>query len=121
MFGRREAIEIIDKFVELTQHGKIQWAESIPRSYMISQDSKVDIVYITNHLGRNISVYKRDYKYYLDDVQYTWDKEVVIEFINESGERIGQFPTTPNAFELLHAIQYQNPQIKNFYTDMFGE
>ncbi|ENM3890279.1 hypothetical protein Q9F25_003499 [Vibrio cholerae] len=119
-FSRRETIQIIDKLIELTQHGSINWAEERPESYMVGPDSKVDFVYITEYLGRIIRTYRRDYKYYLDDVQYTWSYEIVIEFIDNSGNRLGRFPSTPNHSELLQAIQYQNPQIRNFFNDMFS-
>lgn len=121
MISRKESIEIIDKLIELTHHGVINWGNARPNSYMVSQNSKVDTVYTTQHLGRNIRVYRRDYKYYLDDINYTWDWEFVVEFINDNNERMGQLPATPNSGELLEAIQYQNPQIKDFYKDMFGE
>ncbi|WP_045459882.1 hypothetical protein [Vibrio hyugaensis] len=119
-FSKREAIQIIDKLVELTQHGRIEWVEEQPPAYLIASDSKVDLVYVTTYLNRHIRTYKRDFKYWIDDVQFTWDKEVVIEFVDENGRRMGRFPHTPNTPELLRAIQYQNPQLQTFFNDMFG-
>lgn len=120
MINQRQSIEIVDKLIELTQHGELLWDYERPNSYMLAQDSKVDTVYLTQYLGRNIRIYRRDFKYYLDESQYTWDWEVIVEFVNDQGERMGRFPQSPNSIELIQAIQYQNPQIKDFYNDMFG-
>jgi hypothetical protein len=121
MFSRRESIEIVDKLIELTHHGVIEWEKYSPPSYLVGPDSNVDLVYAVNYLNRTIQIYRRDFKYYLDEIQYTWDYEIVIEFVSNNGERLGRFPNTPNASELLAAIQYQNPEIKNFYKDIFGQ
>ena len=121
MFSRRETVEIIDKLIELTQHQNIQWHEQEPYTYMRSQDSRIDVLYVCNYINRNLRVYKKDFKYYLDDVQYTWDYEIVVEFVNDIGASAGSFPKTPNALDLYKAIQFQNPQIKNFYNDLFSQ
>ena len=66
MFSIRQAVEIVDKLIELTQHNQIFWGTTNPISPMIGPDSRVDLVYITEYIGRNIRVYKQHFKYYLD-------------------------------------------------------
>lgn len=119
MFSTRQTAEIIDKLIELTQHDKIRWGSQDPVAPMIGPDSRVDMVYLANHLGRNIRVYHQHYKYYLDEERYTWDEQMVVEFVDEYGALLGRLPRTPNAWELLKTIQFQNPQIKSFYDELF--
>lgn len=119
MFSTRQTAEIVDKLIELTQHDKIKWSDQDPVAPMIGSDSRVDMVYIASHLGRNIRVYHQHYKNYFDEERYTWDEQMVVEFVDEYGALLGRLPKTPNAWELLKAIQFQNPQIKTFYDDLF--
>jgi hypothetical protein len=119
MFNPRQTAEIIDKLIELTQHNQIKWHSQDPVVPMIGPDSRVDMVYVTNHIGRNIRVYHQHFRYYLDEEKYIWDEQIIVEFIDDYGALLGRLPKTPNAYDLLRAIQFQNPQINSFYDDLF--
>jgi len=121
-FSRREAIQIIDKLTELTQHNALQWREESPQRRMNDTTNRVDKVYVSTYMGRNIRVYEKFYKsYFEDDVNvFDWDEDVIIELIDNEGLVLSRFPSTSNKTELLNAIRYQNPQIRNFFTDIFG-
>ncbi|PPK49815.1 hypothetical protein [Marinobacter persicus] len=119
MFSSRQTAEIIDKLIELTQHNHIVWRSQDPVAPMIGPDARVDMVYIVNHLGRNIRAYNQNFKYYLDEEKYVWDEQIIVEFVDDYGAVLGRLPRTPNAWDLLKAIQFQNPQINTFYDDLF--
>lgn len=119
MFTTRQTAEIIDKLIELTQHNQIKWESQVPVPPMVGPDTRVDMAYMVNHLGRNIRVYHQHFKYYLDEEKYVWDEQMIVEFIDVNGASLGRLPRTPNAWELLKAIQFQNPQINSFYDDLF--
>lgn len=119
MFSTRQAVEIVDKLIELTQHNQVIWTIVDATPPMIGPDSRVDLVYITSHIGRNIRVYKQHFKYYLDEERYAWDEQMKVEFVDDYGNLLGELPRTPNAYELLKTIQFQNPSINSFYTDLF--
>ncbi len=121
MFSRKQTVEIIDKFIELTQHNIINWTSEAPVVPMVGPDSRVDLVYVANHIGRNIRIYQQHFKYYLDDEKYIWDEQVIVEFTDNGGKSMGILPKTPNAYDLLKAVQFQNPQINSFYDDLFKE
>ncbi|MDD9319160.1 hypothetical protein M0O54_03330 [Acinetobacter lactucae] len=120
--SRREAIQIVDKLTELTQHNTLQWKEESPTRRMNDTTNRVDKVYLSHYMGRNIRVYEKYYKaYFEDDVNvFEWAEDVVIELIDNDGLILSRFPSTSNQLELLNAIKFQNPQIRNFYTDIFG-
>lgn len=119
MFSTRQTAEIIDKLIELTQHNQISWESHEPVAPMVGPDSRVDLVYVANYIGRNIRVYQQHFKYYQDEERYFWDEQMVIEFIDDYGALLGKLPKTPNAYDLIKAIQFQNPQINSFYDDLF--
>lgn len=119
MISKMQAAQIIDKLTELTQHNLIKWESGHPAPYMNGPDSRVDLVYTTEHIGRQVRIYLYHFKFYLDEDRYTWDSEINFEFIDNSGNSLGMLPKTPNAFDLLRSIQYQNPQVGHFYDDLF--
>jgi hypothetical protein len=119
MISKMQAAQIIDKLTELTQHNQIKWESGHPEPYMNGPDSRVDLVYTTEHIGRQVRIYLNNFKFYLDEDRYAWDSEVNFEFIDNFGNSLGMLPKTPNAFDLLRAVQYQNPQIGQFYNDLF--
>jgi len=117
----RETIKVVDKLIELTQHNELSWESSEPPYNLTSPDVRIDLVYTTYYLNRYIRIYQKNYKYYIDDVQYTWDSRIVFEFIDESGNSLWQFPQTNNAWDLLKAIQYQNSNVSDFYKEIFSK
>jgi|GEM_PF-6465259 len=119
MFSTRQTAEIIDKLIELTQHNQMSWESRDPVAPMVGPDSRVDMVYVANYIGRNIRIYQQHFKYYLDEERYVWDEQMIVEFIDDYDALLGKLPKTPNAYELLKAIQFQNPQINSFYDDLF--
>ena len=120
MFNQREAIQIVDKLIELTQHGVMAWTKEDPPGYMNTMDSRVDLIYVASHLGRRMRVYVYHFKYYFDESSFVWDQQVKIEIIDSYDRVEASFPKVPNSMELLSSIQYQNPNVGNFYKDIFG-
>lgn len=120
MYSREDSIRVIDKLIELTQHNKLSWYEVSPRSYMSSPVEKVDIIYRAKYQQVYIHVYKRWFRYYYDDTDYSWDDEVIVELVNEDGVSLNRLPDTPNASELLSCIQYQSQAVQSFYNDILN-
>ncbi len=119
MASKKETVEIIDKLIELTQHNQIIWQSASPPDYMRGADSRVDLVYLTRYLGQIIRLYKKHYKYYIDESQFVWDERIYFEFIDENGSTLWEFPQTPNAYELLKSVMYRNSQVGSFYNELF--
>lgn len=120
IYSKSDAIKVIDKLIELTQHGSLVWQESNLRPALEGPDSIIEVVYVATYLDAMLRIYKRNYKYYFDENQFTWDSEIVVEFIAQNGYGLGRLPKTSNAAELLQSIQYQNPQIRNFIRGILG-
>ncbi|AKS65908.1 hypothetical protein NJ8700_11105 [Aggregatibacter aphrophilus NJ8700] len=120
MYSREDSIRVIDKLIELTQHNKLNWSEVRPRSYMLSPGENVDIIYRAQYQQVYINVYKRRFRYYYDDTDYSWDDEVIVELVNEDGASLSRLPDTPNASELLSSIQYQSQAVQSFYNNILN-
>jgi hypothetical protein len=113
--SNRESISIVDKLIKLTQHNFISWTIDEPSEGMNSFNSKVDLVYRTFYLDNNMRIYENRYKYYIDDSQYVWNTDVVMDIVDKDDRVLWRFPYTPNMQELFKVIQFKNPVIQDFY------
>ncbi|OOF81441.1 hypothetical protein [Rodentibacter caecimuris] len=120
MYSRAESIRVIDKLIELTQHGQLKWEETPPSRYMSSTTENVDVIYQAYYQDVYINVYNRKYRYYYDETEYSWDDDVIIELLNTEGVLLNRLPNTPNADELLSSIRYQNRALQNFYKNILN-
>ena len=111
----RESIAAIDELIKLTQHNTISWTLHEPSEGMNSFDSKVDLIYRAFYLNNNVRIYENRYKYYIDDSQYVWTTNVMMDIVDEYDRVLWKFPYTPNMKELLKVIQFKNPKIQSFY------
>lgn len=111
----RESIGIVDKLIKSTQHNLISWTIDEPSEGMNSFDSKVDLIYRAFYLDNNIRIYENRYKYYIDDSQYVWNTDVVMDIVDKDDRVLWRFPYTPNMQELFKVIQFKNPVIQGFY------
>lgn len=119
MYTRRQAAEIIDKLIELTQHRSLVWTYDDPPPRLRGPDVRVEAFYSVKHIGRNLRLYRRSSKTYIDDVDFYWEDSIVLEFVDDSDVLLAELPETPNAKELLRAVQFQDPAVGGFYADLF--
>lgn len=121
MTSQRETVEIVDKLIELTQHGNLVWSGSDAPYNLTSKDVRVGLVYKSHYLNKTLRVYHNQFKYYIDESSYVWDNEINFEIIDNNENVLWRFPATSNISNLLSAIQYQTSQVGNFYQEMFGK
>lgn len=118
MAETREIIEFVDLLTELTQKKKIVWERHIPKN-LVTPDTNIDLVYVTEFNGRDIRLYEEGFKNYIDEYEYHWSARVVLEFIDESGNSIWDFPRTNNAWDLLNAVKYMDADVDGYLEDVF--
>lgn len=111
------SIKFIDKLIEMTQHNELTWEIIPPITRMNSSFMQVNSIYETRCEGMIIWVYQRDYKYYYDESDFSWEKDVVIEIINPDTKNVIKELNLNNATELLNAINYKS--LNPFYFDIF--
>ena len=111
-----EEITFIDKLIAMTQHGKLIWHIVQPERRMNSSTEYVDAIYETAFEDMLIWVYERNYKYYYDEFDFSWDKEVIVEIIDPQTRILMQQLKLNNTNELLQAINYK--RLDEFYSKM---
>ncbi|AFU18178.1 hypothetical protein [Actinobacillus suis] len=114
MMLRSEIIFFIDKLIKMTQHGKLSWNKVKPVMRMNSSVEYVDVVYEAYLENMIVWIYQKNYKYYYDEIDFSWDKEIVIELIDPETHLVMQELKASNAGELLNAINYKS--IHSFYS-----
>lgn len=117
----REIVELVDHLTELTQTGGITWERQDAPNTLVSTENKVDFIYLTNYQDRTIRAYEKTYKYFTDEIQYHWSNQMIIEFVDEYGGSLWQFPKTSNAWDLLNAIKYKDANVDGFLKGIFGD
>ena len=118
MIQRNQIITFIDKLVEMTQHDTLTWHTARPERRMNSSEEYVEVVYETTLKNMRICVYERNYKYYYDENNFSWDKDVIVEIRDLDSNFLIQELKSNNAAELLQAINYR--KLNSFYSDILG-
>ena len=121
MSSERETIEIVDRLLELTQNAEISWeAREVPYT-LRCPDTRIELVYVTLYLGKNIRLYSGEYKHYTDESEFHWSGYINLEFTDDEENILWSFPRTSNTLDLLRSVQYENAQVSDFYKEMFGK
>lgn len=116
----RDYVQLIDHLAELTQTRQINWVREVPPRQILTTHNRIQHVYVTFYNGRNIRLYEEMYKYFTDEDEYYWQTQLVLEFIDENGNSIWQFPQTSNGWDLLNAVKYRDANVDAFINDVFG-
>ncbi|AXP60824.1 hypothetical protein CH625_004155 [Haemophilus influenzae] len=109
-------IVFIDKLIEMTQHGKLIWNAISPERIMNSSVEYVGVIYETALENMFIWIYERNYKYYYDETNFSWDKEVIVEIRDSQTKVLMQELKSNNTNELLQAINYK--KLDRFYSNI---
>jgi hypothetical protein len=121
MTSKKEYIQLIDKLTELTQSGELEWDRKLCPDKLESTENKIDIVYTTELEGRNLRLYEEKYKHYTDEFDFYWADGLVLEFIDDSGGHIWQFPDLRNIMDLLKAVKFKEAGVDSFIKDVLGK
>ena len=108
-----EWIDVVSRFIELTQDGELVWEAGQPFK-SIGQDNseRIESVFTSNYKGKKLRIYKRTYQSYQIPSNlgpkggYITD-EVVLEIIADNGLTLWTFPKVHIIRDLLKAVQYE--------------
>jgi len=120
MATKKDYIQLINKLTELTQSDTIKWDRRPCPETLIDTNHKIGVVYKTEYKNQYLRLYEEKYKHYqtipisLYESEYYWDDNVILEFIDEKGEHIWQFPYMRSIWDLLKAVKYNEAKVDNF-------
>jgi len=114
MISTREAVELVDRLTRETQNGSLDWHSQGAPYHLTGPDVRVDLVYDCEYLGKNFRVYKKQWKYYTDEINYFWDSGIAFEAIDPLGNTVFVFPSVNNLASLFAAVTYQNSGMGDF-------
>ncbi len=115
----REIVKLVDHLTELTQNNAISWERQEPGN-LVSTENKIDFIYVVEYQDRLIRLYEETYKYYTDEFQFHWSSQLIVEFTDEYGNTLWQFPKTSNGWDLLNAVKYKDAKVDDFLKGIFS-
>jgi hypothetical protein len=106
--------EAVGRLTEMTERGEIQWKEQ-RLSLRPMMDAFVGPQFVTEFDSRRIAVYEYSFPAENSDYGRYIDSRVVVEFVDEGGERVWVWPVSSgNRWELLEAVRFQVSQADGF-------
>ena len=92
MASNKEYIQLIDRLTELTQLKELLWERKACPDGLESTGNKINIVYEVDFKNKYLRLYEEKYKYFTDEFDFYWADRLILEFIDEFGDHIWQFP-----------------------------
>jgi hypothetical protein len=131
MAEKNKWVDAIAKMIELTQNGKLTWCAKKPSDSMAEEpDDRIGTVFEAYYNKRRLWLYERTRKmrippdYPLPDMspgdEY-WASQIILQFVDPSGQPLWTFPRLSVLSDLLGATQYQVAGVKDFLDSILSE
>lgn len=127
---KRESIEAVVKLIQLTQHGELKWEiDPPPQHFSKRPNTRVEVVFLAKYAEKRLRLYeKRFQEEFVDFEEYElrpvplgeWRKVVVLEFIDEAGNSLWEFPAIEALNDLFSAVRYKVAGVKDFLTELLA-
>ncbi|CAN2043353.1 hypothetical protein GMMP1_100080 [Candidatus Magnetomoraceae bacterium gMMP-1] len=114
MADHKKWIKIIDNLNRMTQEGILKWKRSDPpRSLIDLYNKNIDYIYTARDPfdGRLLRLYRG---LFYNHTLNIWTKELILEFIDESGKSEWQFPYFSVTSDLIKSVRYQTARVNSF-------
>lgn len=96
--------EFVAKLLAKTQTGELKWADYRSRS---SRERLEGAVFVAEFVkSQYVAVYRYSFDYYTDVDIFEVHKDVAIELVKSTGERLWRLPEVPLRFELIDHIEF---------------
>jgi hypothetical protein len=108
-------IKAIAKLIELTQDGTLKWTVSRETKELTKgTDNVIDLAYLAQEEVRQLRLYELKYKDYLDEFNFNWGNQPVLEIVDDLGHAAWTFPHNRALADLLEAVRYQTSGVDEF-------
>ena len=112
----------IIKLNEDTRIKKTVWkmTKTIP-STVGGEEKLLDYAYTTQVADRILRLYKYRYKSYVDEEQYMFTEGHRLEFIDDEGKGLWEFPQTDYLRDLYETVRLKTANIESFFSKYLNE
>lgn len=121
MATNRDYIKLIDRLTELTQSKEIEWNRKMCPEKLEGTENKIDVVYEVSYKDKNLRLYEEKYKHFTDEFDFYWADRVILEFIDDTGGHVWEFPSLRSTWDLLKAVKYKEAGVDSFIKDVLGD
>ena len=123
VINEKKLIRFVAHLIEKTQDGEIKW---INPSFnpTFNKDIIVGDLYQTSYENKILRLYEQQSKsfYDADPDSYNWSPEVVLAFVDRSGNNTWEVPNSvPGLWDLLETARYKSAGIDDFLTDILPD
>ena len=132
--------DVVSRMITRTQHGEIRWQSVTPYGTVTAEKNRTSAVFRASYKGKTLRLYERNVPETELDLgeegnpltalnaglfgrryKTVWTPEVVLEFIDDKGETLWNFPQVSALDDLLSAVQYQAAGVNEFIGSLFEE
>jgi hypothetical protein len=130
---RNKWVDGVARMIELTQQGKMRWAEVEPQSTTDEEENRTSAIFQSIFNGRNIRLYQKKVRVRTvadelakvmqpkQKITPTYRRIGVLELVNAEGATLWKYPEVDALNDLLTAVQYQVAGVNDFLNDIFSE
>lgn len=110
--------EFILKLTKETLRKNIEWKSKQNNNLDLPHEERATSkLYIASINGKKFRIYEFQYKQYVDEDEWLWNKRVRFEMIDDSEERIYEFEYNYSLNDLFNAVTKSNSGIDEFLTN----
>lgn len=115
-----KAERAVDKLLEKTIAGEVRWEIEEAPSQLNSDESRTELVYKARYHKKRLRLYHNEFKAWYDasPTAYTWDRTVVLEYIDSTDRVLWRFPSQGQLWDLYNEVQYRAAHVGELLDDL---
>lgn len=111
----KNLLKTITKLNRDTKEGTVLWdSDRRAPSSLSGGDNLLGNMYSTRVLGKNIRLYKYEYKDYYEEESFHWSTRFRLELVDHWGATTFIFPEDTSIYDLYNSVMYQTSNVKDF-------
>lgn len=133
-------VDVISRMIALTQHGKMNWDLVDPYGTVTTERNRTSAIFQASYQGKVLRLYERkveqqqpileegeSFQSLLSSPIFArryktfWVAQVVLEFIDNKGNTLWNFPQVSALHDLLSAVQYYAAGVNEFLNSLLEE
>ena len=97
--------KFVEQLIASTKKGDITWGN--PPGGVERENAVGPLFFAEIVPGKYVSIYRYEYRYYVDEDEYELRRDIAIELVDESGAKLWRLPNVRPRHELIDLIEFQ--------------